>query len=250
MLVCIPSKARPNTQSYKLYESVGLKFCHFIEPQDQASYEAARVPNLIVLPANNQGLAFVRNHIVSWAKSNGVDWIWMNDDDVKGFGIAIKGKTINKDARILVDIYDVVHKYKYPLNGLNYAQHAWSYSNRPRYFVNKRPVEVCSLLYIPKITWKYRGEMDTKEDRDFCMQAIQNSNGLIISTHHWFACPTVGTNKGGLQPLYAATKDHAAALLLRDTWAPYSTMVKKGDRVDCKLLYSDYAKSLGRTVKP
>lgn len=250
MLVCIPSKGRPATQSYKLYAAVGIEYRHFVEPQDQAAYEAAGTPNLVVLPENDKGIAYVRNYVINWAKKNNKEWIWMNDDDVKGFGIAIKGKTINQDAKVLLEVHAAVEKYKYPLNGLNYVQHAWSYSKRARYFVNKRPPEVCTLVYVPKVTWSYRGELNTKEDRDFCMQAIQNSNGVIISTHHWFSCPNVGSNKGGLQDMYAATKDHDAALRLRDAWAPFSEMVKKGDRIDCKLFYSEYAKSLGRTVKP
>jgi hypothetical protein len=82
------------------------------------------------------------------------------------------------------------------------------------------------------------------------MQCIQNGKGLIVSTHHWFACPDVGTNAGGLNEEYASKRDDKYAEIFCNAWAPYAELTKKGDRVDVKLKMGDYAKSLGRTVKP
>lgn len=250
MIIVIATKARPFTKSYKHYEKFNIPVYHFVEPQDEDSYRSAKVPGIVVLPENNRGLWYVRNFILEWARDNNHDWIWMNDDDIKNFGIASKGKTITQTAQVLIDVFKAVEPHQYPGNGLNYCQHAWSYCKRPRYFVNKRPPDVCSLYYVPAIRWEFKEEMNTKVDRDFYMQCIQYGKGLIVSTHHWFACPDVGTNAGGLNAEYASKRDSDAAVVLRDAWAPYSELIKKGDRVDCKLKFGDYAKSLGRTVKP
>ena len=171
MRVIIPSKGRPTTKAYKLLGDI--PFTHLVEPQDEAAYKAANVPNLQVIPANDQGIAFVRNYLIHYAQIQGFDWVWAMDDDVQGFGIAKAGKTIKGDHTVLSSFYADVSQYKFPVNGINYCQHAWSYSTgKTRFMVNRKTAEVCTLLYIPKITWSYRGRLNLKEDRDFCMQSI------------------------------------------------------------------------------
>ena len=250
MHVCIPSKGRPTTTAYKLLQAASIPFTTFVEPQDAAAYKAAAVPNLQILPANDQGIAYVRNYILDWARQTSNDWIWMMDDDVTGFGTAKAGKTIKGDATVLQQVHQRVAPHRFPVNGINYCQYAWSYSTKPKRFtVNKRPAEVCTLLYVPKITWQYRARLNLKEDRDFCMQAVQNSDGIIIDLFSWFNCPGVGTNAGGLQDLYRQQRDHEAAAKLAKEWEPFTKLIKKKDRVDCKLDIAAYAKSLGRAVK-
>ena len=46
MIVCIPTKERPQTKTYKLFEEAGITPYHFIEPQDYDSYD---VPNKICI---------------------------------------------------------------------------------------------------------------------------------------------------------------------------------------------------------
>lgn len=250
MIIAIASKARPGTKSYLLYEKSGIPVYHFVEPQDEEVYKKAGVPNVVTIGKNDQGLWYVRNWILEWCRKNNHSWVWMNDDDVKSFGVAIKGKTITQTSQVLIEIFKTVEPYEYPANGLNYCQHAWSYCKRPRYFVNKRPPDVCSLYYVPAIRWEFKQEMGTKVDRDFYMQCIQGGKGLIVSTHHWFACPDVGSNPGGLNAEYASKRDNDYAVVFCNAWSPYAELTKKGDRVDVKLKFAEYARSLGRTVKP
>jgi len=248
--VFIPSKGRPSTKTHTLLDPKQFKVYHIVEPQDYAAYAAANLPNIIQLPENNQGIAYVRNFTIEHGKSLGVQWLWVIDDDVSGFGTAKAGKTIKGTSQVLTDFYQRVEQYRFPLNGINYCQYAWSYSTgKNRFSINKKTAEVCTLMYLPKISWQYRARLNLKEDRDFCMQAIKHSDGIIIDTHSWFACPGVGTNAGGLQSLYQQQRDHEAAAKLAAEWAPYTKLIKKKDRVDCKLDIPSYAKSLGRIVK-
>lgn len=248
MHVAIPSKGRPNTKAYKLLD--GFDVTHFVEPQDFQAYKDAGVPRLHALPENNQGIAFVRNFIIKHYQKERVDWLWMIDDDISDFGVAEKGKVITKDCQVLFDFYERVKQYKFPVNGINYRQYAWAYSNgKTRFMINRKMPEVCTLLYLPKITWQYRSRLNLKEDRDFCMQAIQHSSGLIFDTHTCFNTPGVGQNAGGLQDLYKQNRDAEAAAKFIKEWKPFAKLVRKNGRADAKIDISGFAKSLNRTVR-
>jgi hypothetical protein len=247
--VFIPSKGRPATQAYNLFNNNNFSVTHVVEPADKLAYQQANVPNLLVLPESNQGIAYVRNYILEHSRSIGAQWIWMVDDDVQGFGYAKQGKTIKGTSDILSSFQARVSPYKFPLNGINYCQYAWSYSNgKSRFYINRKTAEVCTLIYIPKITWQYRPRLNLKEDRDFCMQAIKYSDGIIVDTHSWFACPGVGSNAGGLQEHYKANNDALAAARFVAEWSPFAKLQKKGSRTDAKLDLKQYALSLGRQV--
>lgn len=246
MQVAIPTKGRPATTTYKLLGDI--PFTHFVEPQDMAAYKAAKVPNLQEIPDNDKGITFVRNYILDWGHVCGHKWLWIMDDDINGFGVAKAGKTIKGNHNVLKQFHKAVEQFKFPVNGLNYCQYAWSYSTKKqRFAINKRPPEVCALLYLPKITWRYRA--DRKEDRDFTMLAIQHSDGVIVDLHAWFNCPGVGTNAGGLQHLYQQKRDAVWAQRLVNDWAPFAKLIKKKDRVDAKLDISGYAKHMKRVVR-
>ncbi len=248
MHVAIPSKGRPKTKTYKLLGDI--PFSHFVEPQDFQLYQEAGIPNLVTLPANDKGIAFVRNFILDWGRSRNQDWLWVIDDDVTGFGIAKAGKTIKGDSAVLLDFHKKVDSFKFPVNGINYCQYAWSYSNgKTRFMVNRKTAEVCTLLYLPKITWQYRSRFNLKEDRDFCMQAIEHSSGILFDSHSWFNAPGIGTNTGGLQDLYKINRDAEAAVKFVNHWKPYAKLVRKGNRTDAKLDLTGYAKSLKRQVR-
>jgi hypothetical protein len=249
MLVCIPSKGRPGTLLPSKLE--GLPYLVFVEPQDQASYQAAGISNLHVLSANDQGISFVRNYILDFARKHNHDWIWMMDDDVSNFGIAGSGKVATESADVvLCGFHEVASRYQFPVNGINYRQYAWACSKASaRYRVNAKTAEVCTLLFIPKITWKYRAQFNLKEDRDFCLQAVKHSSGIFFDSYSCYNCPNVGTNTGGLQSEYLLKRDHEAALRFAREWHPYVSVVKKAGRVDAKLDVKGLALSLNRQVR-
>ena len=90
MIVCIPSKGRPTTKTYKLFEAVGIKVFHFIEPQEIEQYN---VPNKISIEKNNGGIGYVRNFMLKYVKENNYEWVIICDDDVTSFGV-YNGKTV------------------------------------------------------------------------------------------------------------------------------------------------------------
>lgn len=229
-LICfIPTKGRPNTKTYKLFQDVGIDTYHFIEPQDLDKYD---VPNKISILNNNKGIGYVRNFMLNWAREQGHEWTIICDDDVKSFGAYEDGKTKKLDASIWFDILDKAKKLPFEMIGINYTQHAWH--EKTTYSINKKFAEVCIMLNIKKINWNYRPEFNLKEDRDFSLQTIKNGNGILRFNHYWFSCPVVGTNSGGLYDEYKQKKDEESARKMVYEWKPFIKLQKKGDRIDIK----------------
>ena len=71
MICFIPTKSRFKTTTYKLFENVGIKTLHFIEPSEMTLYD---VPNKINILKNDNGISYVRNFMLDYAKSNNIDW--------------------------------------------------------------------------------------------------------------------------------------------------------------------------------
>jgi len=240
MIVCIPSKGRPSTKTYKLFEDAGYEVYHFIEPQEMEVYP---VKNKICIEANDKGVTYVRNFMLDWCRDKYIDWAWFCDDDVDGFGI-YNGKTVRKGASVLKSVEDKAKKLPFEIVGLSYVQYAWT--EKKSYGINSKFAEVCTLMNVSKIKWSYNE--DTKEDRDFAMQTIQNGNGILRFNHVWFSCPNVGSNEGGLHEWYASKKDHQAAKKMALSWSPWVTLKVKSDRLDIKTDIKGFAKHCMRKV--
>ncbi len=230
MICYIPSKGRPKTQTYKLFQSAGIEVLHFIEPSEIELYD---VPGTKVdIGENDQGIAYVRNFMLSYAKRNGHIHVIVCDDDVTSFGKYIDGKKIKTDASIWLEIFEQVRDLPYELVGINYVQYAWG--KQKDLSINTKFAEVCVLMNTQKIDWHYREEFNTKEDRDFCMQAISFGHGVLKFNRYFFSCPSVGTNRGGLQNLYKEQRDTIATLKMCEKWDPFLTTKRKGNRLDLK----------------
>ena len=240
MICYIPSKGRPKTKTYKLFQEAGIDVIHFLEPQDYNNYNVSKKVNI---EKDNKGITFVRNFMLDYAKNNGEEWVIFCDDDVTSFGV-YKGRTIKKDASIWNDILDKAKKLPFELIGINYTQHAWH--EKKSYSINKKFAEVCVLMNVKKIKWKYEDE--TKEDRDFQLETIKNGYGVLRFNHYWFSCPNVGSNKGGLFDLYKQKRDKVWAENLVKKWYPYARIVIKNERVDAKIDIKGFAKSLNKDV--
>tara|TARA_R110000868_G_scaffold120421_2_gene319530 strand:- start:774 stop:1505 length:732 start_codon:yes stop_codon:yes gene_type:complete len=243
MICFIPSKNRLNTKTYKLFEEVGIKVLHFIEPQEIDDYT---VPNKVSILQNDKGIGYVRNFMLNYARANSYEWVLICDDDVSAFGV-YNGKTIKQDASIWLKILEKAKKLPFELIGINYTQHAWH--EKTNYSINKKFAEVCILMNVSKIKWNYRTEFNMKEDRDFALQTIKYGNGILRFNHYWFACPDVGSNSGGLQSEYKAKKDEQAAKKMCYEWHPFVTLKKKGDRLDIKTDIKSLATHYKKQVK-
>lgn len=244
MIACIPTKGRYSTKTYKLYEQAGINYLHFVEPQDYAKYN---VPNKISIGANDMGIAYVRNYVLQYARDNGHRYIIMSDDDITDFGISVGAKCYTLSAEIWKYIYGKAQSLPFAIYGINYRQHAWHEKKHVR--INSSTVEVCVLIDTSKVTWSYRKELDTKEDRDFVLQAIKYSEGCIKFSKLFYNCPALGKQKGGLYEAYIQNRDYIAAKKLCAEWHPYSEMIEKNGRIDVKVDMKSMSKYYKRIVQ-
>ena len=228
MIVCIPSRKRPDTKTWKLFADAGYEVYHFLEPQDFNEYD---VPNKINIGENNKGLMFVRNFKLDWLKKNGHKWAWFADDDIMSFGI-YNGKTVKKDASILKSIEDAAAKLPFEIIGMNYCQHAWH--EKKAWSVNRKFPDVCALLNVEKIKWRFKEKFPLKGDRDFALQCIKYGSGILRFNHIWFNCPNVGSNEGGLHEKYVKKEDEEAARMIVKEWHPFITLKMNKGRIDMK----------------
>jgi hypothetical protein len=241
MICYIPTKNRKNTKTYKLFEEANIECKHFIEPQEFDDYN---IPNKVNIQKDDMGVTYVRNFMLDYAKQNNEEWVIFCDDDVNGFGI-YKNKTIKIGAIIWFEILDKAKKLPFELIGINYTQHAWHETKA--YSINKKFAEVCVLMNVKKIKWRYTD--NTKEDRDFQLKTIQNGYGVLRFNYYWFSCPNIGSNKGGLYDLYKEKKDTIWAENIVKKWYPFAKLIRKKDKIDAKIDIKGFAKSLNKEVK-
>ena len=235
MICFIPTKGRPETKTYKLFEEANIPVKHFVEPQDFDKYD---VPNKINIEQNDQGMPYVRNFMLDYAKKHKHDWIIVCDDDVSAFG-KYDGKSNNVGAKIWWEIFEKAKKLPFELIGINYRQHAWH--EKTSYSINRKVAEVCVLIHVSALRWNYRNEFKLKQDRDFVLQTIKRGNGVLKFNHYFFNCPNVGTNKGGLQEMYKQKKDEESAIKFVKEWHPFAELKKNGDRIDAKIDFKQFA---------
>ena len=229
MICYIPSKGRPSTKTYNLFQSAGIDVRHFLEPSEIELYD---VPGKVDIRKDDGGIAYVRNFMLEYAKEQGHEWVIMCDDDITGFGKYEAKTKLKTDASIWLEIFEKVSDLPYELVGMNYVQHAWYH--QMDLCVNSKFAEVCVLMHIPSIHWRYRTEFDTKEDRDFVMQGIRDGAGVLRFNRYFFSCPSIGTNAGGLRYMYKEKRDEMAVHSMCEEWAPYVTTKCKKDRLDLK----------------
>jgi hypothetical protein len=242
MIVCIPSKGRPNTKTHLLYQ--GADVYHFVEPQDFDSYS---VPNKVNIKENNKGIAFVRNFILNWSKEKGEDIVFMSDDDITSLS-EYKG---NKNHKIkfsrLLELAEKFKKTPFEIGGFNYQQLIWT--AKQTYRINAGTVDQLVMLKPQKIKWQYRGQFNLKEDRDFVLQTIKYGNGVLKFPKIGVASPEIGSNKGGLQNDYKLKKDEDSVKKMIREWHPFvSKKISKRGTLDCKIEYKKLAISLNKKV--
>lgn len=245
MIVCIATKNRFNTSTYKLFESAGYIVYHFVEPQD---YERYNVPNKVNILKNNQGLMYVRNFILNYAKKNGYNWFLMCDDDVTQFGKAIGTKCHIKEASIFNEILNYAEKLPFEIVALNYRQHAWS--AKKKYSINNAFADVCVLMNAQKIKWDFESDIPLKGDREFCLKAIKYGNGVLKFEKYFFNTPAIGKNQGGLYDIYKQNKDIEDVEKIVKMYYPYAKKILNNlKRIDFKFDFKQYCKDLKKVNK-
>ena len=235
--IFIPSKGRAGKAKCieTLLAEENENLVILVEPQDVEAYEAAYPKaNIEVLPDNDRGIAFVRNHLLQRARTQNIDWFWQLDDDINTMGEVVNGKVVKQNFTYVLE-RSLALLMKFPtlaIGALEYQQYAWS-AKRPYAFNSY--CDTCVVVNT-KNTARLKYRDGVKEDRDIVLQAL--STGLITArtTHFCFGSPKNGSNKGGLHDKYKAGLEIQWSKKMIELWPGVCEMnVKPDGRPDVKI---------------
>lgn len=205
LYIFIPTKSRwDNCKTAKLIGGYKNLFL-VVEPQEYKQYRD-NYPNfnILKLPENNKGIIYCRNFIKKFTEQRGIEYYWQIDDDVsyiykRELTKLIRHNTL--DALIYCNNYFINNGIA--IGALEYRQYAWSATKD--IILNS----FCdSVVFVNNIlTNNMRYTKGTKEDRDFCIQAISNGLKTGRLTTYAFSAPQNGSNKGGLKEIFYDVKD-------------------------------------------
>jgi hypothetical protein len=241
VIICIPTKGRPKTKTYKLFNSAGFEVYHFIEPQDIDSYD---VPNMVSIEKNDQGIGYARNFILQFAKDKKWDLICQCDDDVNSFGYVKNNKSIKSDASIFNEMLPIIDKMPFELYGMSFRQFAWGEKNK--YSINSKTFTCCTIIKVNKIKWKYANTF--MEDIQFNFESIRYGSGCFKFNHFFFNTPAVGTNTGGCYDGYKRNEDKKSFNFILNKYLGYTKVVMKKKTHDIKWDIKGWAKKFNRKI--
>lgn len=244
--IYIPSKGRPECPTWHHFTEKALREQVFVvvEPQDNAEYFEKLMKkkgNLVVLPENDRGIAFVRNWVLEDARRNGFDWLWMLDDDITSFNRAEGGKNhkIGGD-ECLRGAEEALTEHLGAVlaqGALEYAQFAWSYKGGTPYRLNSY-CDVAVLINVERTKeLQYDPHVVLKEDRDFTLQCLAAGYLTARSSQFSFQAPKNGSNEGGLRDVYQQDgREALASQRMAEKWPGICTpQTKKDGRPDTKI---------------
>lgn len=182
-----------------------------VEPQDEEKYRKVGWSNLLVLPKNDGGIAFVRNWILNYAQEKKISHYWMLDDDITAFIVyeGSKGRRVEAEKALETAEKILLQIPKLAQGALEYNQFAWSTKNEASAIGYCDVAVLMCADRIGKI--RYRSDMDLKEDRDFTLQLLAAGHYTGRASKIAFAAPKNGSNKGGLSDVYAQAGREATA---------------------------------------
>lgn len=240
----IPSKGRAGrSRLLQQLNEKDLTVTVLVEPQDYAAYRAA-YPRLetVCLAEDGRGIAYARNGALTLAAERGMRWYWMLDDDITLF----YKLPFNKDSKVTLE-EALGHGQTLPARGVDVAQIALGYQNLAymafrqsgREFDWNSYCDVCVAVNVPavkKAGISYRN-IGLKEDRDFTLQLLAAGLNTLRSNVYGFACPTNGSNAGGLQAIYAEDgREYAEVKKMAEMWPGIVDVHQKPNgRIDCKI---------------
>lgn len=237
--IFVPSKGRADCATVlKVLEASRLNYMLFVEPQDEAAYRAAYpTADMMVLPGNDQGITYVRQFMLAYARSQGLTWYWQIDDNIEGFKEHNKPAT----ARAALSFAEgVAAQYEHvALVGLDYQQYAF----RSEVDFSANRFAYCCVLTNTATGLDYMQGVDTKEDTAFVLQHLTASWGTLLIHRYSMIKPTLGDSagkRGGLVEVYKARRNEDAARRVHEAFPMFTTLIPKRNGIDVKILWNEF----------
>jgi len=202
-----------------------IEFEFVVEEQDFKSYlEAYPKTDIIVLPKNDQGIAYARNFCIEHSKEMGFEYHWQLDDNIKNFQF--------KDAenkRNTVDPFGMLrhteeHIDQYMnIGGACFSHGAFAFGFKNDIDYNKM-IFCCQLI---NNSIETRFKKGTAEDVDFSAQLLTDGWCSIIFRTFLINKPKIGTQKGGNENEYKEGGRESRNKQLQKDWPRWFKEYKK-----------------------
>lgn len=203
--VCVPSKGRPNLETYDKFLSLMNKdnVYIFVEPQDYDLYKfwEGKI-NIVQLPENNQGIGYARSRILCYMKNHEFDVVIMCDDNIKHFeqrGEFLTAKNyyklvpVENHALMFENIAKICHT-QYSQLGISFSPSNWTYVDYFKENCRIWAVFAINLNAIDDINFDEK--VGIGEDFDFTIRLIQAGKRVAVWYGYCFD-KVMAENKGG-----------------------------------------------------
>lgn len=215
--IYVASKGRPEGASFARLAEAGLGAAVFVEPQEAEAYEqlGPAFP-LVVLPESERGLAYVRQAVLDQARAAGHEWVWLLDDDVRGFYRVQRGRCFACSAAEALGGAELMFRAQRAVGqaALEYQQFAWS---ARRGWKTDSYCDVVVALR-PGLPLDFRPYAGVKVDRDYTLQVLALGYHTLRCQSYAFAAPANASNRGGLYDVYASGVEERDSRRLAELW--------------------------------
>jgi hypothetical protein len=176
--IYVPSRGRSTTiLTTKALDQAGLKYQVVVEPQDKDAYlKCFNEINILVMPENNKGIAYVRNFCKDHAKANGYEYHWQMDDNIQSFAIRQGGSNNKCEASDAIKLIESTVNQFVGIGaaGMKHQVFAWSEKNDIGY---NRQVYT-SMLLSTKPDSSFRDGLI--EDADYNLQILFDGYSVVL----------------------------------------------------------------------
>jgi hypothetical protein len=241
--IFIPSKGRSHNRKGTVAQLMlsGVPFTLVVEPQEQTVYQnliaslaadnnvSSTLASVVSLPLSDQGVTYVRNHILhQLAPVDG--WFWIMDDDIQGFHRATNRVNVSISAAEM--LREAMRRMKLhsgaALYSIDYPFYAWQYNDAAVAVnsYNNIAVVMNRTLLPPGIQYRFR----IREDYDFTLQIILFGQTTVRFRNLSFRVPRMAAAAGGMTDYYEKQKADIAEQnkMFLEMWPSVSREVTKG----------------------
>lgn len=242
----VPSKGRAgNSATLSRHALPSDTLWIVVEPQEFEAYRAAYPKHqILVLPENDKGIAYVRNWILDYATDR-FPWYWMLDDDISFF---FRAPFETEDKTDMTTA--LLHAQALPAQGIGVGQVSIDYKQFAyRTFLRRQIMwnsycDVCvgiNTEAVKKSSIRYRN-IGLKEDRDFTLQILASGFNTLRDELFGFDCPMNGSNAGGLKELYDQEgREEREVRRMQEFWPGVVQVQKKPNgRIDCHIAWKRF----------
>jgi hypothetical protein len=215
--IYIPSRGRYDTcYTADCLREYDIRFFLVVEPQEAEKYiEKYGTDSVLILPENDQGIAYVRNWMKNHSEAEGQQYHWQIDDNVRAFKLREDNKNKKADPyNLLTYVEDYVDKFEnIALASLTHVAYAFAQKTDIKF---NRQAYMCFLCN-NSVDAEFRKGVQV--DTDYSMQVLTKNWCTVIFTRLLIDKVGTGKMKGGLAEIeYANGGRRARNLKLVELW--------------------------------